>query len=255
NINNIHQEIAALRMIKSSDEIDNIKKAIKITNEALNNVLKNIKSGIYEYEVVADYNYILGKHNVEPSFDTIAASGHNATVLHYVENNSVIPKNSLMLFDLGVNYSNYASDISRTYPVDGKFTPRQKEFYELVLKANKETIKMLKPGVTWKEFNDYAKDILSSGLIKMGLIKEKEEISKYYYHSIGHFLGLDVHDVGVYNVALQAGMVVTVEPGLYISEEDIGIRIEDDILITENGSINLSIDIPKEIDEIEKLMK
>ena len=255
NINNIHQEIASLRMIKSDDEINNIKSAIKITNEALNNVLKNIKSGIYEYEVVADYNYILGKHNVEPSFDTIAASGHNATVLHYVKNDSIIPKNSLMLFDLGVNYNNYASDISRTYPVDGKFTPRQKEFYELVLKANKETIKMLKPGVTWKEFNDFAKDILANGLIKMGLIKEKEEISKYYYHSIGHFLGLDVHDVGVYNVSLQAGMVVTVEPGLYISEEDIGIRIEDDILITENGSINLSIDIPKEVDEIEKLMK
>ena len=254
NINNIHQEIAALRMIKSADEVEAIKKAIDITKLGLETIMKELKPGMYEYQVEAHYNFVLKSFNTETSFDTICASGHNATVLHYVSNDSIIPENSLLLLDLGVNYNNYASDISRTYPTSGKFTKRQKEIYELVLKANKETIEMLKPGVTWKEFNDFSKDILASGLIKLGLIKEKEELTKYYYHSIGHFLGLDVHDVGLYQRPLEAGMIVTVEPGLYISEENIGIRIEDDILITEDGSINLSQAIIKEVKDIEEFM-
>ena len=254
-IKNIHNELAQLRMIKDESEVANLKKAIAITKIGLNHIMKNLKAGIYEYQVQAEYEYILNMNQSKPSFDTIAASGHNATVLHYVKNDSILQDNDLMLFDLGANYQNYASDISRTYPVSGKFSSRQKEFYQIVLKANKESIKMLKPGVTWKEYNDFAKNILAEGLIKLGVISDPNDIGQYYYHSIGHFLGLDVHDVGNYQMPLQPGMIVTVEPGLYISEENIGIRIEDDILITEDGAINLSKDIIKEIDEIEAFMK
>lgn len=253
-INNLHNDLASLRMIKDSEEINKIKEAIKITNLGLNEIMNSLDKVNYEYEVEAHYNFILNKNKVTTSFQTIAASGHNATVLHYSKNSDKLNQNDLILLDLGVDYQNYASDISRTYPVSGKFSKRQKEIYEIVLKANKETIKMLKPGVTWKEFNDFSKEILANGLLKLGLIKEKEELSKYYYHSIGHFLGLDVHDVGTYQVPLEAGMVVTVEPGLYISEENIGIRIEDDILITESGAINLSKDIIKEVSDIEAYM-
>lgn len=254
-IKNIHNELAQLRMIKDESEVDNLKKAIAITKIGLNHIMKNLKAGIYEYQVQAEYEYILNMNQSKPSFDTIAASGHNATVLHYVKNDSILQNNDLMLFDLGANYQNYASDISRTYPVSGKFSSRQKDFYQIVLKANKESIKMLRPGVTWKEYNDFAKNILAEGLIKLGVISDPNDIGQYYYHSIGHFLGLDVHDVGNYQTPLQPGMIVTVEPGLYISEENIGIRIEDDILITEDGAINLSKDIIKEIDEIEAFMK
>jgi Xaa-Pro aminopeptidase len=251
---NINFELSTLRMIKDSEEIENIKQAIKVTNEGLKNIMKHLKGGAYEYEMEAHFLHTLNLNNVVESFNTIAASGKNATVLHYVDNNQKLGDNDLMLFDLGAYYNRYASDISRTYPVSGKFTPRQKEVYEVVLKANKETIKMLKPGVTWKEFNEFAIKILVEGMYQLGLIKSDEEYRKYYYHSIGHFLGLDVHDVGDYNIALQPGMVVTVEPGLYIAEEGIGIRIEDDVLITETGSINLSEDIIKEVIDIEKFM-
>lgn len=251
---NIHFEISTLRMIKDKEEVENIKGAIKVTNEGLNNIMKHLKGGLHEYEMEAHFLHTLNLNNTVESFNTIAASGKNATILHYVDNNQLLGNNDLMLFDLGAYHNRYASDITRTYPVSGKFTPRQKEVYEVVLKANKETIKMLKPGVTWREFNEFATKILVEGMHKLGLIKSDEEYRKYYYHSIGHFLGLDVHDVGDYNVALQPGMVVTVEPGLYIAEEGIGIRIEDDVLITETGAINLSKDIIKEVKDIEKFM-
>ena len=158
-----------------------------------------------------------------------------------------------MLFDLGSLYNNYGSDISRTYPLSGKFNERQKILYEIVLKANKESIKFVKPGITWKELNKFGKDILISECKKIGLIKDDAEINKYYFHSIGHFLGLDTHDVGQYDLVLSEGMVITIEPGLYIKEEGIGIRIEDDILVTKDGYKNISKDIVKSVVEIEEL--
>lgn len=255
NILNSNRILASLRMIKDKLEVDNIKKAIDITKDALNHLMQTLRPNIYEYEIEAEYNYILNKNATTPSFDTIAASGNNATVLHYIDNNDKINDNELILFDLGVKYNNYASDISRTYPANGKFTERQKQIYEIVLKANKETIKWLKPGRTIKEFNEFGKKILTDGLKEIGLIKSDSEITKYYYHSLGHYLGLDVHDVGLYDMEIKEGTIITVEPGLYIAEEDIGIRIEDDILITKDGNINLSKDIIKEVEDIEKYMK
>lgn len=255
NVLNSNPILSNLRMVKDGLEINNVKKAISITKDALNHLMKTIKPRMNEYEVLAEYRYALNLQNVSESFDTIVASGKNATILHYVDNNQVINDGDLLLLDLGVNYKNYASDISRTYPVNGKFSERQKQIYEIVLKANKESIKMLKPGISIKEFNDFGKNILTSGLKEIGLIKEDHEISKYYYHSLGHYLGLDVHDVANYNELIPVGAIITVEPGLYIAEENIGIRIEDNILITEDGNINLSEALIKEVKDIEQYMK
>ncbi|MBN2300702.1 MAG: Xaa-Pro dipeptidase, partial [Acholeplasmataceae bacterium] len=247
--------LAELRMVKSEEEISQINEAIKITELGLNRIMQNLKPGLKEYEVEAEFKYVLNKNRTIPSFDIIAAGGKNATILHYVDNSSNILDRDLVLFDLGVDYENYCSDITRVYPANGKFTDRQKAVYEVVLKANKETIAWLKPGKTLKEFNDYGKAILIEGAKELGLITEDEEITKYYYHSLGHYLGLDVHDVGNYSLPIPEGALITIEPGLYIAEEGIGIRIEDDIYVTKDGSINLSKDIIKEVDEIEAYMK
>lgn len=254
-IENINSFLNDLRSVKEEHEVDLIKEAIKITNEGLLNIFENAEPGLKENQIEAYYNFVLNWHGVKPSFKTIAGSGVNATILHYDKNNSYTEDNDLILFDLGVEYNKYCSDISRTIPVNGKFTERQKEIYEIVLNCNKEVIKFLKPGVTNLEFNNYAKKLLADGLIKIGKIKDESELSKYYYHSIGHFLGLDVHDVGDYTKPFKAGQILTVEPGLYLKDEKIGIRIEDNILLTENGSINLSRNIPKEISDIERIMQ
>jgi Xaa-Pro aminopeptidase len=247
--------LAELRTVKDKDEIELVKKAVDITYKGLNRIMDTLKPNVFEYEIQAEYNYVLNKHQTNTSFDTIAASGKNATVLHYVTNDSKIIDNTLMLFDLGVDYQMYCSDVSRTFPVNGKFTKRQKEIYEVVLEANKKTIEWLKPGITMKEFNDYGKNILIQGAKRIGLIKEDSEINKYYYHSLGHYLGLDVHDVGNYSKPIPVGALITVEPGLYIAEEGIGIRIEDDIFVTKDGSVNLTKKIIKEVKEIEAYMK
>lgn len=254
-IESLSHLVVRQRMFKDSEEIAKMKEAIRITDLGLKQIMKTLKPNKMEYEIEAEYNYVLNKHNKKTSFETIAASGKNATILHYVDNDQMIPKNSLMLFDLGVSHEGYASDISRTYPTSGKFSPRQRQLYEIVLKANKDSIANVKPGMTWQEYNDFGKNILAEECLKIGLIDKKEDINKYYYHSLGHYLGLDTHDLGDRSFTLQPGMVITCEPGLYIAEEKIGIRIEDDILITENGSINLSKNIIKEVDEIEKFMK
>ncbi|MDY0277027.1 MAG: aminopeptidase P family protein [Acholeplasma sp.] len=254
-IKNSNRIMASLRMKKDDQEVKLTNEAIKITNKALQHVMKSLRPNMNESEIEAEYNYILNKNGVETSFDTIVASGKNGTVLHYVDNNDNIGNNELVLFDLGVKYGVYCSDISRTYPANGTFTKRQKEIYEIVLDANKKTIAWLKPGLSMKEFNEYGKKILIDGLKKIGLIKDNDEITKYYYHSLGHYLGLDVHDVGLYEDNIPVGAIITVEPGLYIAEEAIGIRIEDNILITEKGAINLSKDIIKEVNDIEEFMK
>ena len=251
-IKNINGKIASMRRIKSDDEVSQIKQAIQHTKKGILSIFDYAKPGINERELEATFDYnikLSGSKGM--SFDTIVASGGNATVLHYIENNQVIEDNNLVLLDLGAYHNEYAADISRTFPVNGHFTERQAELYQMVLDVNKQTIERIKPGMYVKELNDFAKDALAEGMMKIGLIKEKSEVSKYYYHGVSHYLGLDVHDVGTYSEKIQSGVVLTVEPGVYIEEEKIGIRIEDDILVTENGHINLSEDIIKEISDIE----
>lgn len=254
-IKNIYYDIAELRTIKSKEEIDLIRKAIEITNEGILNMMKNAKPGMMEYEIEAYFDFTLKKNGIaNKAFATIAGSGKNGTILHYSANNSKTKDGDLILFDLGAQYRYYNADITRTFPVNGKFTERQKEVYNIVLEAMEAVEKAARPGILYGKLNEIAKRVLTEGCKKLGLIKEDKEISKYYYHSVSHYLGLDTHDVGMYNVELKPGMVITNEPGLYIEEEGIGIRIEDDLLITEDGCENLSKDIIKTIEEIESFM-
>lgn len=255
-VKNIYNSIRDMRMIKSGGELECIKKAIDITNEGIKTMMLNARPGMAEYELEAYFDFELKRRGVKKhAFDTIAASGANGTVLHYVDNNSVIGSNDLILFDLGAQYNYYCGDISRTFPVTGEFTERQREVYNVVLKALTETTKAIKPGVPFTKLNEVCKNVLIEGCRSLGIIKEDSEISKYYYHGVSHFLGLDTHDVGERNVDLKPGMVLTVEPGLYIKEEKIGIRIEDNVVVTETGHEVLSKDIIRTAEEIEEFMK
>lgn len=255
NIKNIYHEIASLRLIKSEEEIKLIREAINITNKGIRALMKNSKAGMTEYELEAYFDFTLKSNGVtEPAFQTIAASGKNATVLHYTENNSYIEEGSLVLFDLGAKCQYYNADISRTFPINGKFTERQKQIYNIVLRAQEAVTAIARPGILFSVLNETAKKVLTQGCKDIGLIKEDSEIAKYYFHGVSHYLGLDTHDVGRRDIELKPGMVFTNEPGLYIEEESMGIRIEDDILITEHGCENLSKEIIKTVEEIEGFM-
>ncbi|BBE30288.1 Xaa-Pro aminopeptidase [Tepiditoga spiralis] len=255
-INNIYNNISQLRMIKDEEEIKNIKKAISITKLGIENMIKNAKPNMMEYELEAYFDFSLISNGIrEKAFHTITASGKNATVLHYSQNNCKAEDKTLVLLDLGAAYNHYSADISRTFPVNGKFTQRQKDVYNAVLKAQKEVEKNAKPGVTLIELNEIAKKVLSKECKSLGLIEKDDELIKYYFHGVSHHLGLDTHDVGDRSLPLQKGMVITNEPGLYIEEEGIGIRIEDDLLITENGCEVLSKEIIKEVSDIENFME
>ena len=224
-----------------------------MTKNGIYEMMKNAKNCNYEYEVESFYVWSLKKQNTIESFKTICASGINATILHYESNNMPFFDDTLILCDLGSLNNNYASDITRTFPKCGKFSEIQKNIYNIVLNCNKTMISKLKDGYSRRSYEEEARNLLAKGLIEIGIIKEIDEIDKYYYHSVGHMLGLDVHDVGKFD-EFKEGMVVTCEPGLYIPELKIGVRIEDDILITKNGSKNLSKDIIKEVSEIEEFM-
>lgn len=256
NINNIYNIIADFRMIKSNIEIEKIKKAIEITKLGIYEMMKNSKSGMMEYEIESYFDFILKKNGIkEKAFQSIAASGKNATVLHYSENNTKTKDGDLILFDVGAQFEYYNGDITRTFPVSGKFSQRQKQIYNIVLNGQLKVINAVKPGIEFKSLNEILVNYYFEELIKIGLIKTKEDVSKYYYHGVSHMLGLETHDVGRYNEGiLKPGMIFTVEPGLYIAEENIGIRIEDDVLVTDSGCEVLSKDIIKSVDDIEKFM-
>ena len=256
-INNVYSKIGELRLKKSQEEEDKIKKAIEITKSGIEKLMSEARVGMKEYELEAYFDFnckVKGATGL--AFTTIAAAGENATTLHYVDNNCELKENDLILFDLGAEYNCYNADISRTFPVNGKFTERQKEVYNAVLRVNEEIINLIKPGMKYKDVNEKATELIAEECIKLGLIKDKSEVRKYYYHSIGHSLGMDTHDIETphRDIIFEPGVVFTVEPGIYIAEEGIGIRIEDDILVTEDGVINLSSDIIKTVEEIENFM-
>ncbi|MBW9169976.1 aminopeptidase P family protein [Clostridium estertheticum] len=254
-VQNIYHEIASLRLIKSEEEINLIRKAIDITDRGIKQLMKNAKVGIKEYQLEAYFDFSLKSDGVmDYAFHTIAACGRNATILHYVKNDSELQDGKLVLFDLGAQYKYYNADISRTFPINGKYTERQKQVYNVVLRAQEAVTAIAKPGILFSVLNETAKEVLAAGCIELGLIKEPSELPKYYFHGVSHYLGLDTHDVGNRDIELKPGMVCTNEPGLYIEEENIGIRIEDDILITKDGCENLSKQIIKTVDEIEAFM-
>lgn len=243
-----------LRSTKSEEEVEEIKTAIGYTKDALEFVMKNLKPGRFEYQVRADFEYQLMLKNSRPSFHTIGASSGNAVILHYVDLQRKMDDGDMILLDLGALSNNYASDITRTYPVNGKFTQRQKDIYNVVLEAQDVTIDSMHVGASETEVNSKVKAHFAKGLKMLNLIKDDSEVDKYYYHSVGHPLGLDVHDLRRRDKTMQENNVYTVEPGLYIKEEGIGIRIEDDVWVTKNGVINLSRDIIKTVDDIENFM-
>lgn len=254
-IKNIYPKIACLRLVKCEEEIEEMKKAIGITIEGVESLMQNAKAKMKEYELEAYYDFTCKSKGVKDyAFKTIAATGANATILHYVSNDSEIKDGDLVLFDLGAKYEHYCADISRTFPANGKFTERQKAVYEAVLTVNEKVIEMMKPGVSFIDVNNQATEWIAEECIKLGLIEDKKDVINYYWHSIGHSLGLDTHDVGGRGPELKPGMVFTVEPGIYIEEEGIGVRIEDDILITEDGNENLTKGMIKTVAEIEAFM-
>lgn len=257
NIKNVFPLMAPLRLVKSDEEVAEMQKAIDITIEGVKSIMKNVKPGMKEYELEAYFEFECRRRGTcDYAFKTIAAAGKNATILHYVDNNSEAKDGDLILFDLGAQVNYYNGDISRTFPVNGKFTERQKEVYEAVLRVNERVINELKSGVNFLEMNKKSRDWIAEECINLGLIKDKKDVSKYYWHSIGHSLGLDTHDIDNpgRNTTLEPGMIYTVEPGIYIAEEGIGVRIEDDVLITKDGNEVLTKNMIKGVKDIEEFM-
>lgn len=247
--------IDKLRLIKSEEEVAMMQKAVDITNLAFKRVLETVKPHQKEYEVEAEISYVFRKNGASGhAYEPIVATGINACSLHYVQNESVLKENELILMDFGADYNYYAADLSRTIPVNGQFTERQKILYQLVLDIQKKAIQLFVPGNTIKKINQKVDKWMSESLIRIGLLTKKEDLRKYYPHGVTHFLGIDVHDVGAKDVLFREGMVLTCEPGLYIQEEGVGIRIENDIVVG-NPPLDLMANTIREINEIEKAMK
>lgn len=254
-IKNAYDDLILLRRVKTKEEIAKHQEAIDTTKGALDVIMKNLKPAMYEYQIETYFDsYIKYDGNKDHAFTSIVAAGKNATILHYTANNAKIKDGDLVLFDIGCRSDLYISDISRTIPANGKFSPRQKQIYEIVLDTNKKCIEYLKPGLTFSDYYQYAKDLLAKGLKEIGLIKDDSELINYYWHSVGHPIGLDTHDPASRDIPIEEGMIVTVEPGLYLEKEGIGVRIEDDVLVTKDGPVVLSKNILKEVEDIEAYM-
>ena len=252
---NLNKNINKKRRIKDEDELKHMSQAIETTHRALNRVLRELKAGRTEYQAAADFSYQLALENKKHAFGTIAASGADATILHYRTNGKILKDGDLLLLDCGSADQYYCSDITRTYPVSGRFTDRQKELYTIVLKAQEAVIDAIKPGVSLQFLNEIVKEVYRQEAVKAKVIDDPSQVEEIYYHGVSHSLGLDTHDVGNFEGSvLEAGMVITVEPGLYSAKEGVGIRIEDDVLVTETGSKVLSSAIEKSIESIEKIM-
>lgn len=254
-----------LRGTKEAQEIDLIQQACKITEKGFKRILGFVKPGVWEYEIEAEFMHeFLRNRSRGFAYTPIVASGNNANVLHYVVNNQMCNEGDLLLLDVGAEYANYASDMTRTIPVSGRFTDRQKQVYTAVLNVKKQATKMLVPGTMWKAYHEEVGKLMTSELIGLGLLDKADvqnenpdwpAYKKYFMHGTSHHLGLDTHDYGPLYTPMQANMVFTVEPGIYIPEEGFGIRLEDDMVIQENGEpFNLMADIPLEIEEIEDWM-
>jgi len=253
-----------LRLKKETEEIELMRHACDITDKAFRRVLKFVKPGVAEYEVEAEITHEFLKNRATGhAYAPIIASGKSACVLHYIENDKVCKEGDLLLMDFGAEYANYAADCTRTIPVNGKFTPRQKECYEAVLRVMNKAISWLTPGACIQKINERVESLLQDEHIKLGLYTQedvnnqepgKPMVKKYYPHGTCHFIGLDVHDVGERTTILEEGMILTCEPGIYIPEENIGIRIEDNIIVGLKP-INIMEQIPKKVEEIESLME
>lgn len=264
-----------IRLFKTEQEIELMQIASNISAKAHTRAMQTVHVGMMEYALEAELNYVFGQQGCVPAYNSIVGGGANACILHYVENNQELKDGDLVLIDAACEYELYASDITRTFPVNGKFSPEQKALYEIILNAQLAAIDAVQIGNSYKEPHNVAVRILVNGLLSLGIMQgdleqiiETEAYRQFYMHGTGHWLGMDVHDVGAYKHAgewrpYEAGMVVTIEPGLYIAPDDetvdakwrgIGIRIEDDVVVTTNGPLVLTKDVVKSVDDIEALM-
>jgi Xaa-Pro aminopeptidase len=275
-LNDVTAMINEMRLIKSDAEIAVMRKAGEINREAHERAMKNCKVGMTESQLAAEYNYIYNRHGCwSMAYEPIVAGGENACILHYRAGLRVLNDGELVLADVGQEYEWYASDVTRTFPVNGKFSPEQKAVYELVLSIQEAILAMIKPGLSYDKMQETAIKLTTQGLIDLGILKgnvaeliEKKAYIDFYMHRSGHWIGSDVHDVSAYKidgqwVTLKPGMALTVEPGIYIAANNqnvdakwrgIGVRIEDDIVVTENGHENLTGSIPKTVKDIEAFM-
>lgn len=253
----------ALRPVKSALEVELISKACAITREGFLRVLKFVKPGVNECEVEAEFAHEFIRRRGRFAYNPIIASGANSNVLHYNANDQPCKKGDLLLLDVGAAYANYNADMTRTIPVSGKFTRRQRQIYNAVLRVMRGCVDALKPGLLPRDWQKHAEALIQEELLELELLKPKDvkkqdpdrpALKKYFMHGVGHPLGLDVHDVSVTGAPMAAGWVMTVEPGIYLPEEGFGVRLENDVLITENGNVDLMADIPVEAEEIEELM-
>jgi len=262
--------IHKMRLVKSDYEIELIKNAAQVSILAHEQAMKKSKPGIYEYELDAEIQYIFNKNNMHFAYMSIVGGGNNACTLHYIKNNHLLKNNELVLIDAAAENKGYASDITRTFPVNGKFTEEQALIYDIVLNAQEKAIKFLRPGVTWDKVHEISVQEISQGLINLNILPNdidmvinNELYKEFFMHKTGHWIGLDVHDVGDYEgILFEPGMVITVEPGIYISLSNtnvekkwrgIGVRIEDDVLITSNGSEVITKKLAKKRDAIEAI--
>ena len=254
-----------LRSIKHNEEISQIKKAIDISEKGFRRVLSFAKPGVWEYEIEAEFSFIFIKNCSKGfAYSPIIASGYNNNTLHYTQNNSQCQSGDLILMDVGAEYGNYSSDITRTIPVSGRFNSRQRAVYDVVLKILEESMQLLTPGTLIKEYNMEVGKLMTSALIDLGLLDKNDSMltdlknpayKKYFMHGISHHLGLDTHDYGLIEEPIQPNMVLTVEPGIYIPAEGFGIRIEEAVVVQKKGvPLNLTKSIPRDPDEIEYLM-
>lgn len=253
-----------LRPVKSEIEIELTKKACNITRDAFIRILKFIKPGVAEYEIEAEIVHeFIRQRATGHAYAPIIASGKNANILHYTDNNQICKDGEVILFDFAAEYANYNADLSRSVPVNGKFTKRQKDVYNSVLRIMKEAKKMLAPGVIWNDYHTEVGKVVTAELVSLGLL-DKHDISKqdpamplykkYFMHGTSHHLGIDVHDFASRYKPFEEGNILTCEPGIYIQSEGLGIRLENDILLTRDGNIDLMEDIPLEAEEIEEIM-
>ena len=254
-----------LRAIKTRHEVAVMQEAVNITHKALLRVCKFIRPGVYEHEIEAEITHeFIRNRATRHAYGCILASGDRARILHYVENNQACKDGELILMDFGAEYGNYCADLTRTIPVNGKFSKRQKEIYDACLAVHHYAAKMLKPGITWLEITAAAEIEMNKQLLKIGLLSKADiknetpdnrACRKYFYHGLGHHLGIDVHDIGTRNTAIREGMVFTIEPGIYVEQEQIGIRIENNFWVSKNGNIDLFKGMPITTAEIEAVMK
>ena len=263
NYRRLAQLMHRLRAIKSETEMTLIRKACDLTNQGFRRILQFTRPGVFEYQVEAEFTHEFMSHGGRMAYQPIVGSGLNACCLHYLTNDQVCQDGELLMLDVGASYANYNSDMTRTIPVNGRFTPRQREVYNAVLKVLRQSITNLLPGKKLKDWQKEAELLTEGELINLGLLTAEQiknqtpdapAFKKYLMHGVGHPIGLDVHDVGFTNKPIEAGWVMTVEPGIYIPDEGFAVRLENDVLVTNDGPVDLMADIPIEPDEIERLM-